>query len=177
MLQNRRAFAILAVCILILGAIGYAWYRHRSSLPQKPAPGEIQQPSDQAQEPTWYIQFTVKDQKITAYTETSYARVAANGNDYFTGGIAVHPLYPGIDPRKPAIPFGTRVFLTKPVKVHGVEYDSFTVMDTGDINYRLWAGHPYWFDIYYGTSDYWNNKGARDFGVKTESYYWVEKWE
>lgn len=176
MIKLRRALIILMAFTLILCTIAYLINQRQPSAPKKPGPSEPQPTPGKSEEAVWYIQFTVKGQKITAYTETSYARLAASGRDYFSGGIAVHPLYPGVDPRRPVIPFGTRVYLNEPVTIHGVEYDSFTVMDTGDIFYGLWSQHPYWFDIYYGTADYWNNKGARDFGVKSRDYYWIEKW-
>lgn len=167
----RPILVALSILLLFAGVL-YGRYRQQHSIPQKPIPSQPEPIS----EPEWYVQFTVKKQKITAYTEQSGARRASSGQNYSQGVIAVHPLYPGIDPRIPLIPFDTLVWLNEPVEIHGQAYDSFRVIDTGDIYYGLWGKTPYWFDIYYGTGTYYNNKGARDFGVKERDYNWVEKW-
>lgn len=130
-------------------------------------------------EGSWYIQFSVKNQKSTAYTENSGAPLSASGKEYFIGSIAVHPRYPvnsGGNPLEPLLPFGTEIHLEKPIKVQGQEYKTFKVIDTGDVNYRLWPNHPYWFDVYYGTGNYYNTKDANDYGVPLVNYTWYEKW-
>ncbi len=128
----------------------------------------------------WYVRFSVKDQRSTAYTEESGAPKAANGQPYFLGGIAVHPRYPindGGSPLQPILPFGTVIFLETPVTIQGQEYDSLTVMDTGDVYYGLWPNYPYWIDIFHGTSNYYNVKEARDYGIPLTNYYWYEEWK
>lgn len=161
------------IFLALAGAL-YGSYKQNISL--KPAPSPAPSEPQPAPEPQWYVQFTVKNTKITAYTESSYALPASSGQPYTLGGIAVHPIYPGADPRIPRIPFGTRVYLNKPVVINGQNYDTFTVIDTGDVNYRLWSQRPYWFDIYYGPADYWSNQGAKKFGVQERDYTWFEKW-
>ncbi len=133
-----------------------------------------------AKQPKWYIRFSVKDQRTTAYTEEVGAPKASNGQPYFLGGIAVHPRYPiqyGGDPRTPLIPFGTVIYPEKPIKIQGQEYTALTVMDTGDVTYGLWESHPYWFDVYSGSGNYWANQEASKFGIPLTSYYWYEEWK
>jgi len=173
--MNHRSWQTVFVAlsiILLLGGVFYGRYRQQHNIPQKPLPSQ----PEVTPQPEWYIQFTVKNQKITAYTESSTARRAASGQHYSQDGIAVHPIYPGVDPRIPLIPFDTIIWLNEPIEIHGQTYDSFRVIDTGDIYYGLWGNKPYWFDIYYGTANYYNNKGAREFGVQERDYNWVEKW-
>lgn len=139
----------------------------------------VKKPRLETRQPKWYIQFTVRDQRSTAYTEEVGAPLAANGQPYFLGGIAVHPRVPiqyGGDPRKPLIPFGTVIYPEKPITIQGNSYTALTVMDTGDVDYGLWENHPYWFDVYYGSGDYWANQAARKFGTPLTSYSWYEEW-
>ena len=94
--ERMRILASLAVTIIIALAL-------LLTLTLKKAPQRSPQPSPKPAEGKWYIQFSVKDQKSTAYTEEPGAPVAANGKGYFIGGIAVHPRYPvtsGGDPRE-----------------------------------------------------------------------------
>ena len=158
---------------LIIGIILVSNLRKGEVPETKP---RISKPGEDMQE-KWYIRFSVKDQTSTAYTEEAGAPLAANGKEYFIGGIAVHPRYPGSDPRIPLIPFGTKIYLTKPITIQGQEYSTLTVMDTGDIYYGLWSGSPYWFDVYFGQSTYYNGKVAREYGTLPVDYYWYEEWK
>lgn len=168
-----KTLRLLSILLLIIVIIPGCSKKKESSPPAK-------KPPIVTKEAKWYIQFSVKDQRSTAYTEESGAPLAANAQPYYFGGIAVHPRYPvqyGGDPRTPLIPFGTTIYPEKPVKIQGQEYTALTVMDTGDVNYGLWENHPYWFDVYYGGGDYWTNKAARAYGTPVTSYYWYEEWK
>lgn len=169
--RNLRLLAAAAV-------IGIVFIGLLFSLIPKKTPPRPPQPVEK--EGKWYVQFAVKNQKSTAYTEESGAPVAASGKEYCIGGIAVHPRYPvnsGGDPLEPLLPFGTIIYLEKPIKIQGQEFTYLKVIDTGDVNYRLWSAHPYWFDVYHGTGNYYNNKDARDYGVPLVNYSWYEEWK
>ena len=171
--ERMRLWAAAAVLIIIALAL-------LLTLTLKKPPQRSPQPAPKPAEGKWYIKFSVKDQKSTAYTEEPGAPVAANGKEYFIGGIAVHPRYPvnsGGDPREPILPFGTVIYLEKPIKVQGQEFKTFRVMDTGDVNYGLWPDYPYWFDVYYGTDNFYNRRDARDYGVPLVNYSWYEEWQ
>jgi cytoskeletal protein RodZ len=144
-----------------------------AEVPQKPfAVPEIQQQA----ETEWYVKFSVKDQKSTAYVEQSQAPRPSSGGRYYIGGVAVHPIYPGADPRQPIIPYGTLIYLKEPLTVNGRPMSAFKVIDTGDIYYGRYGSTPYWFDIYWGNTNYYSNQSASKFGVKTVDYYWYEPW-
>lgn len=183
MLETKHLrIVVLATFIAILLIISATFIiaNSRNKISQKPAQPELSedQPLDD-QDLKWYIKFSVDNQQATAYVEEAYAPVAANGQEYFIGGVAMHPVYPinaGGNPLKPAIPFGTTLYLDKPIKVQGKEYTSVKVMDTGDVNYRLWSEYPYWLDIYFGTANYYNRLDANEFGTEKVSYYWIEEW-
>lgn len=183
--RNQRIIAIIGICILLLAGIIY-WYQKGTptnpkpfSSPTPPANPESQK-SSAAKDYKWYIKFSVKQQKSTAYTEAPAAQAAASGRDYYFGGVAVHPRYPlqsGGKATTPIIPFGTEIFLNKPINIQGEEKKSLVVTDTGDVNYGLWPEHPYWFDIYWGSTNYYNDKGAREYGSHLTDYYWYEPWK
>lgn len=177
--RYANSIAIISVSILLmLGFILYLYYATQPS--RKPAPVEPTPQPPVEQKFNWYMEFSVKQQKSTAYTEEPGAPVAANGKDYFIGGIAVHPRYPlrdGGDATVPIIPFGTVIYFDKPINVLGQDLSSMTVIDTGDVNYRLWSSYPYWFDIYWGSTNYYNNKSARDYGTDLVDYHWYERWQ
>ncbi|NLO20800.1 MAG: hypothetical protein GX119_02210 [Syntrophomonadaceae bacterium] len=184
MLETRRLRLIilitaLAILLIISATLIIANSRNKiSPKPSRPDSSEIESPRDLS-DVKWYIKFSVENQQATAYVEEAYAPVAANGHDYFIGGVAMHPLYPvnnGGSPLKPVIPFNTTLYLKEPILVQGQEYKSFQVMDTGDIYYGLWPGSPYWLDIYFGTANYYNTLDANAFGTPTVSYYWIEEW-
>lgn len=127
----------------------------------------------------WYIVFTAKDQRVTAYTAYPGATKAASGKDVFLGSVAVHPRVPknqGGSVFEPVIPFGTRIYLKEPITVQGNSYDSFIVLDTGDVNYRLWKDSPYWIDVYWGTFNSYSVAEAHEFGVELTDYFWIEEW-
>lgn len=178
--RNKHTLAIALIIILITA--GFVYYWQKSFQPSR-KPDISQTPlnnSKQSQDYKWYIEFSVEQQKSTAYTEASSAPVAANGHSYYYGGVAVHPRYAlqyGGKATEPIIPFGTEIFLKKPITVQGEEKKSLIVTDTGDVNYGLWPEHPYWFDIYWGNTNYYNDKDARQYGSHLTDYYWYEPWE
>ncbi|MGE5391035.1 MAG: hypothetical protein ACM3PE_08210 [Deltaproteobacteria bacterium] len=170
---RSKALVILLFMLLFITALSGCSSKKESS------PQPAKKPLSKKQEPKWYIQFSVKDQHSTAYTEEAGAPLAANGQPYYLGGVAVHPRYPiqyGGDPRTPLLPFGTVIYPDKPIKIQGDYYNALTVMDTGDVDYGLWENHPYWFDVYYGSGNYWANQTARKFGTPLTSYSWYEEW-
>jgi len=170
--------ALALVFIILLTVIIDNSRKHISQKPAEPDSSDIQ-PDSEEEEVHWYIKFSVENQRATAYVEEAYAPVAANGQDYFIGGAAMHPLYPvnyGGSPLEPIIPFGTTLYLSEAIEVQGREYTSVQVMDTGDIYYGLWPESPYWLDIYFGTANYYNHLDARAFGTDEVSYYWFEEW-
>ena len=137
----------------------------------KKPPAEVpQKPLAEKAEAQWYVKFSVKDQKSTAYLNYSGA-LPSSGGRYYIGGVAVHPIYPGADPRQPIIPYGTMIYLEQPVKVHGREMSAFTVIDTGDIYYGRYGSTPYWIDIYWGSGGYYGNLSATEL-TQTVDYHW-----
>ncbi|MEN6350280.1 MAG: hypothetical protein ABFD08_12900 [Syntrophomonas sp.] len=183
-MNNRRLYLAAIALILVFVASGlYLQSRNnQKTQPQRKTDTSEPGPSENKDEQNakWFIQFTVKNQKTTAYTEEVSAPRPSSGKSYFIGGIAVHPRYPvndGGDPRVPILPYGTVIHLAKPINVQGQEFTALTVMDTGDINYGLWPGYPYWFDIYYGNTQYYNVKNAKEFGTDLADYYWFEEWK
>lgn len=169
---NKLRTAVLILVLAVMLIIGLTWWLFRTKPEKRPVPT--------TPEPTWYVMFSVKKQTATAYTESSWAPVSSSGKGYFLGAVAVHPRYPvnsGGSPRQPIIPYGTVLHLHQPVKIHGKPYSAVKVIDTGDINYRLWSNSPYWIDVYHGTTDYWNNVNANKFGTNEVDYFWVEKWK
>ncbi len=183
MLDTRRLriiilAAFIAILLIISATLIIANSRHKIS--QRPArlDSSESQPQDD-EDRKWYIKFSVENQRATAYVGEGYAPLGANGQECFIGGVAMHPIYPinsGGSPLKPAIPFGTTLYLEKPVQVQGQEYSSLQVIDTGDVYYGLWPGYPYWVDIYFGTANYYNRLDASNFGTDQLSYYWIEEW-
>ncbi|NLW92347.1 MAG: hypothetical protein GXY34_12205 [Syntrophomonadaceae bacterium] len=172
-ISRYKALVFLLFILLLITALP-GCSSEKNSSPQG------KKPLSKKQEPKWYIQFSVKDQRSTAYTEEAGAPLASNGQPYFLGGIAVHPRYPlqyGGDPRVPLLPYGTVIYPNKPIKIQGDYYNALTVMDTGDVNYGLWENHPYWFDVYYGSGNYWANQAAREYGTPLTSYSWYEEWQ
>lgn len=174
--SKLRTIALITIgTILLIIAITLLIANNQNNkVNPKPEIQESEMGNDQEGE--WYVVFSVKEQKVTGYVAEPNSQVASSGKVCFIGGVAVHPIYSGADPRKPIVPYGTTLYLDKPIMVQGKERSVFEVMDTGDIYYRLWSPYPYWFDVYFGTSNYYNRKDARDFGIDTVSYYWVEKW-
>lgn len=180
-----RDWRILMFPLIILVLFGFIFIIFRVTNPPqpKPIPGpDITEPepgqSNQA-EPKWYIQFSVKDQKSTYYTEAVRAPASASAHGYYIGSGAVHPRNPlnaGGEARHPIIPFGTRIYLSKPIEVQGQQFDSLVVNDTGDVYYGLWRKYPYWVDVYAGSTNYYTNKAAREAGVDLIDYYWYEPW-
>lgn len=137
--------------------------------PQKP----VEPPQAQTQ---WYVKFSVKNQRSTAYVESIGAPKSSSGQPYYVGAVAVHPMQPGSDPRKPLVPFGTIIYTDQPIQVQGREISAFKVIDTGDILYGRYGSYPYWFDIYMGSANSYNSKQASNYGIKPISYYWYEPW-
>jgi hypothetical protein len=107
MVRNWRVLIIPATIILVFAAGLFIYFiKQPDQVPQKP--NTVQPPTDNPKF-TWYIKFSVKDQKSTSYTEAASAPVAASGKRYFIGSGAVHPRYPlnaGGNPIQPIIPFG-----------------------------------------------------------------------
>jgi hypothetical protein len=178
LMLKRHVDSIAVVVISMLLMLGFILYLYYATQPsRKPAPTP---PKQTGQKLNWYMQFSTKQQKSTAYTEEPGAPLAANGKPYHIGGIAVHPRIPLQDGGKatvPIIPFGTVIHLDKPIKVQDREFSSMTVIDTGDVNYGLWPSHPYWVDIYWGSSNYYNNQAARSYGSHLVNYHWYEPWK
>lgn len=176
---KRYAGTITVATLSILLVMGFIFSLYYfSQIARKPAPEKL--PQQVEKNLKWYMQFSVKQQKSTAYTEEPNAPLAANGAGYYIGGVAVHPRYSlreGGKATTPIIPFGTVIHLQEPIKVQGQEFNSMTVIDTGDVNYRLWPEYPYWFDIYWGSTNYYNAKSARDYGTHLVNYSWYEPWK
>ncbi len=173
-MRNYYLFIIVFIGLIIFSGLLYISYTIPDKKPESKT--KITQSNDKK----WYIRFSVKQQKTTAYTEETNALRPANGKTYFIGGIAVHPRSPvqsGGNQLQPLLPFGTVIYLKEPIKIQDKEYKSLTVMDTGDVNYGLWSAYPYWFDAYYGSSNYYNIKEARKYGVPQVDYYWYEEWK
>lgn len=161
---------LLALFIFIIPAL-----KKEAAPPRKP---EIIKPGPR-QEGKWYVVFKVKQQRITAYTAYPGATKASSGKDCFLGSAAVHPRIPqnqGGSVFEPVIPFETQLFFSEPITIQGQEYRDFTVLDTGDVNYRLWKQYPYWVDIYWGTSSSYTVGEAHEFGVNLADYFWIEEW-
>lgn len=180
MIRNWR-LGLLPVIILVLFFGIYFVFQARQKPEPKPIPDpdSVQLKPDDSVQPQWYVQFSVKNQKSTYYTEAVRAPASASAQGYFIGSGAVHPQYPlneGGEARKPIIPFGTRLYLSRPIEIQGQSYDYLVVNDTGDVYYGLWRKYPYWVDVYAGTANYYNNKNALQAGVDLIDYYWYEPW-
>ncbi|KUG03969.1 hypothetical protein ASZ90_018632 [hydrocarbon metagenome] len=174
-LRSMILVTFIAILLIISATLIIANYRNNIS--QKPIAPSEKQPDDEDLD--WYIRFSVEDQQATGYVAEAYSPITSSGEVCFIGGVAMHPVYPinaGGDPLIPAIPFGTTLYLDKPINVQGKEYTSFQVMDTGDVYYGLWPEYPYWVDIYFGTANYYNRLDAINFGTEKVSYYWIEEW-
>lgn len=165
------AYAV-SVAIVLLALWFTTGRKPPAEVPQKP----LAAPETQQTETEWYVKFSVKGQKSTAYVEHSQAQRPSSGGRYYIGGVAVHPIYPGADPRKPIIPYGTLIYLEEPLNVNGRPMSAFKVIDTGDIYYGRYGKTPYWFDVYWGSTNYYSNQSASKFGIKTVDYYWYEPW-
>jgi len=182
MVRDWRLLLPPAIVILLL-IITFSVFSVKHSPAPKPVPPELTDSGNKANlptQPTWYVRFSVKNQKSTYYTEATRAPASASAHGYFIGSGAVHPQYPlnaGGDARHPIIPFGTEIFLSNPIEVQGQKLTSLTVNDTGDVYYGLWHKYPYWVDVYSGTTNYYNNKSAFQAGVDLINYYWFEPWQ
>lgn len=174
---------VLPLIIITLFAALYFFFQVNKKPESKPVPKpDIVQPDKETgnAEPKWYVQFSVKGQKSTYYTEAARAPASASAKGYFIGSGAVHPQYPlnaGGEARQPIIPFGTRLYLSEPIEIQGNKYDSLVVNDTGDVYYGLWRKYPYWVDVYAGQTNYYTDKAARKAGVDLIDYYWYEPWQ
>lgn len=173
MTRDQRLLFIPLILLLIFVA---SWFVYKQN---HPGPAKKPDKTTEKASPNWYIQFSVKDQKSTAYTEAASAPVSSAGKEYFIGSGAVHPRYPlnaGGEARNPIIPFGTILYLDEPINILGEKHDTLVVNDTGDVYYGLWPSHPYWVDVYFGNSNYNNNQSASKAGVKLINYTWYEPW-
>lgn len=175
--------SLLPLIIVVLCVAVYFIFQSKPKPEQKPIPQpDTVQPGKKETdkiEPKWYVQFSVKGQKSTYYTEVAQAPASASTKGYFLGSGAVHPRYPlnaGGEARQPIIPFGTRLYLSESVEIQGNKYDSLVVNDTGDVYYGLWRNYPYWVDVYGGQTNYYTNKSAFKSGVKLIDYYWYQPW-
>lgn len=168
-IDKFRLYAIAAAAgLIILTAI--IWSLTRPEPEKKPIPTEKE----------WYVMFSVQNQKATAYTNHSGGVLSSSGQPYFFGAVAVHPRYPvnaGGDPLQPIIPYDTVLHLSEPLMINGQSFSTLQVIDTGDVNYRLYPHSPYWIDVYHGSGDYWSIINSQEFGIKEVDYYWVEKWK
>jgi hypothetical protein len=165
-LQQKVAFSALIIIITIISIL--IFYRSQD------------EPKIKKPEPKWYLEFSVTDQKTTAYTSPPGGPISASGSEYLAGIVAVHPRGPvnsGGSPLEPLISFGTVIHLYEPVEINGKMYSSLVVKDTGDINYRLWPEHRYWFDLYLGETNHYTVKKAIEYGTPLKSYYWYEEWK
>lgn len=174
MLENKKIL-LIPLAVLIIFATALFYYLARDAEKKAAKKPDIVRPQKE-QDLTWYIEFTVRDQTFTAYTEEIGAPLASSGSRYFIGSVAVHPLNAGGNSLTPIIPFGTTIFLEQPVTIHQQSYDQLVVNDTGDVYYRLWPSSPYWVDIYFGPASFYNQQTADKYGIKSNSYRWYEKW-
>jgi hypothetical protein len=168
-LGKYRLYVLAAVLGLLLVAV-VIWWSSQTEPEKKPLPTEED----------WYVIFSVNNQKATAYTNHSGNALSSSGKQYFLGAVAVHPRDPvnaGGDPLKPIIPYDTVLHLYEPLEINGQAFSTLQVIDTGDINYRLYSGSPYWIDVYHGSGDYWSIVNSQEFGIQEVDYYWVEKWK
>lgn len=178
MIRDQRLLFI-PLAVLLLFIVGYFIYSSQPHSTPQPGKKPLPQKQTETAKAKWYIEFSVKDQKSTAYTEAANAPVSSAGREYFIGSGAVHPRYPlnsGGEARSPIIPFGTTLYLQKPLEVQGQHYTELVVNDTGDVYYGLWPSHPYWVDVYFGTTNYYNQQNASAAGVKLINYKWYEPW-
>ncbi|MEA1962343.1 MAG: hypothetical protein U9N81_13930 [Bacillota bacterium] len=180
MVRNWKLLLVPALSLVLFLSFLLFYYL---SVPETKKPDivqpEVPEKTETKQKTSWYVKFSVEDQKSTSYTEETGAPVSASGKTYTLGSGAVHPLYPlnaGGNALTPIIPFGTTIFLTKPIDILGEKYDQLVIKDTGDVYYGLWRNSPYWVDVYYGRSNSYNIKSAQNYGVNPISYSWYEPW-
>lgn len=172
---------LFPLAIITLFMVSYLFFRvlYHPEIKPLPEPNSPFDNGEMAPEPQWYIRFSAENQKQTFYTEQALAPASASARGYFLGSGAVHPRHPlseGGEARQPIIPFGTKLFLDKPIEVQGNWYDSLIVNDTGDVYYGLWRKYPYWVDVYSGTTNYYTQKAALEAGVDLINYHWYEPW-
>jgi hypothetical protein len=181
MIRDRRILILpLIIVVLFIGIYFISQARQKAEQKPAPSPDLVQTEPGTEVQPKWYIQFSVKGQKSTSYTEAARAPASASSKGYFIGSGAVHPMVPlnaGGDARKPIIPFDTRIYLSQPITVQGQQLNSLVINDTGDVYYGLWRKYPYWVDVYSGTTNYYSDKSALEAGVNLIDYYWYEPWE
>lgn len=178
MVRNYRILVIPLAALILFLTVYFIYSGKKQPTPQ-PSRKPVSEKQSPASAANWYIEFSVKDQKATAYTEAANAPVSSAGREYFIGSGAVHPRYPlqsGGEARSPIIPFGTTLYLQEPIEVQGQQITELTVNDTGDVYYGLWSSHPYWVDVYFGTTNYYNQQSASKAGVKQIDYKWYEPW-
>lgn len=110
-----------------------------------------------------------KDQDSTAYVAKSGA-LTASGKTPSVGMCAMHTdvTTKTGSTTNSKIKLGTKIYMTKAVKVNGTSYSSFVVEDRGAPSNRT----PYWIDIYFGVKNDTNYNAAINYGVKTVSYYY-----
>ncbi|CFW97582.1 Uncharacterized [Syntrophomonas zehnderi OL-4] len=175
-MNRNRSLWLIPLATLVVFLAAYLIYEvNRPQPAKKPAPTQ-EFPQGESK---WYIQFSVKQQKATAYTEATSAPVSSAGKKYFIGSGAVHPRYPlnaGGEARSPIIPFGTIIYLSKPIEIAGQKHNSLVINDTGDVYYGLWPAHPYWVDIYHGSTNRYSVKSADQAGIRLIDYTWFEPW-
>lgn len=175
-INRRRVWGLIIGFILLMLALFIIPNLNKdNSPPQKP---EIIKPTPQKQG-KWYVVFKVNGQRITAYTAYPGTNESSSGKKCFLGSVAVHPRVPrnqGGSVFEPVIPYETQIYLSNPIKIQGKNYNNFTVLDTGDVNYRLWQQYPYWIDVYWGTSSAYTLSEAQEFGIDLVDYFWVEEW-
>lgn len=163
---NWRHLAALAGTLALLFMLISS--RQEIEMPKKPTIPERKQ--------QWYLVNHATDQVSTAYTEFPGSPPSASGRPYFVGAVAVHPKIPGGSHLDPIIPFGTVIMLENPksITIQGKTLNAFTVIDTGDANWSRFGDSPYWVDFYLGSSSYWNNLEALEYGKRSIDYYWYE---
>lgn len=106
------------------------------------------------------------DQDSTMYLETGDA--CASGVYPYIGCVAVHKK--STTDAKPILPFGTTVhYEDNSVNMHGMNYETFTVEDTGD---RKFVRSTYWTDVYGGANNDTNRKMAAEYGIQKVSITW-----
>lgn len=181
MVRDRRLI-LLPLLILALFLIFYFFFRVSHNPDTKPLPEPNISQTDTGEtspQPHWYVRFSTENQKQTFYTEQAQAPASASAQGYFLGSGAVHPRHPlneGGEARQPIIPFGTTLFLSRPIEIQGNWFDHLIVNDTGDVYYGLWRKYPYWVDVYSGVTSYYTQKAALEGGVDLIDYHWYEPW-
>lgn len=112
------------------------------------------------------------NQDSTAYTAPRWA-LTASGKTPQIGMAAMHINVTTTTQNSTAevLKLGKPLYMTKPVNIHGKNYNTFILEDRG----QPVGKSRYWVDFFFGEDTAWGNQQAINYGNRKVSYYyWVK---